>query len=299
MRLLQVSALALGLASLCSFAHEAPDRDSPDRKRDQSVDDYYATSWTQTVTRGGSVMVIVHPHAENHPHDIDQDGVARASSVSPQPCPVSTTSTASMTSGQSIDAPAGSASSSPAPTPPLTIPPPLPSVPTTFETTSSPLGQPAALSPMETTTPYFPTGYPKGPLDSSQTQKCTGGTYDLCVASYDCSRQPYDAVNECHCRNNVREGCWYTCGGYQAPEPEVCPLVPVATRPPNLPGPEEGVSPSTSTAATSTSTRRPETGNQLYDFSLLKRVRLSNPRTRSRRRRFSQAYRAMMRGAAA
>ncbi|KAF3257119.1 hypothetical protein TWF192_001398 [Orbilia oligospora] len=85
MRLLQVAALALGLASSCSFAHEAPDRGSPDRKRDQSVDDYYATSWTETVTRGASVVVIVHPHAQTRPHeeegDDEDDGMVRAISL--------------------------------------------------------------------------------------------------------------------------------------------------------------------------------------------------------------------------
>ncbi|KAK6516444.1 hypothetical protein TWF506_006351 [Arthrobotrys conoides] len=309
MRLLHVAALALGLASSCSFAHEAPDRDSPDRKRDHSVDDYYATSWTETVTRGASVVVIVHPHAQTRPHDDEDDGNARAS-TGPPPQPYFVSSTVSstavvMTSAESIDAPAGSASSSPAPTPQQTAGSPLlpspsppspltPSTACTSQNTSSPSGWPAELepSPIETfpATPYFPAGYPKGPLDSSQNQKCIGGTYDLCVASYNCRKEPYDAVNECHCRNNVKEGCWYTCGGFQAPQPEECPLVPAESRPPGLPGPGEGETTSTSTVATST--RRSDSVNRFYDFGLLKRQTVtsaadesSHDDIRSRRRR--------------
>ncbi|KAK6357414.1 hypothetical protein TWF718_001726 [Orbilia javanica] len=297
MRLLQVAALALGLASSCSFAHEAPDRDSPDRKRDQSTDDYYATSWTETVTRGGSVVVIVHPHAKSHPHD--EDGVARASTGTPQPYFASTISTGPTTSAESIDTPAGSASSSPAPTPKQTAgsppTPPTPPAAATPHTISSPLGSPAEPSPIETfpATPYFPTGYPKGPLDSAQTQICIGGTYERCVASYNCRKEPYDPVNECHCRNNVKEGCWYTCGGYQAPQPEDCPLVPAESRPPGLPGP--------GSPAGAFAPRRPGIGNRLYDFSLLKRDKSIPSQTSSpdnvksqRRRALRSQYRAMI-----
>ncbi|KAF3144390.1 hypothetical protein TWF569_007071 [Orbilia oligospora] len=307
MRLLQVAVLALGLASSCSFAHEAPDRDSPDRKRDQSVDDYYATSWTETVTRGASVVVIVHPHAQTRPHEEeeeDDDGMARASTGPPQqPYSGSAVSMATVTSAGSIHAPAGSASSSPAPTPKQTAgSPPLPSTPsaascsssqttatasptsTSTSTASSPLGWPAEPSPIETfpATPYFPTGYPKGPLDSSQNQECIGGTYDRCVASYNCRKETYDPVNECHCRNNVKEGCWYTCGGFQAPQPEDCPLVPAESRPPGLPGP----------GAEQSTVRRPDAADRLYDYSLLNNPRVgsggsSRGKSRSRTRRSS------------
>ncbi|KAK6362937.1 hypothetical protein TWF730_000388 [Orbilia blumenaviensis] len=295
MRLLHVAALALGLASSCSFAHEALYKDSPDRKRNQSIDDYYATSWTETVTRGASVVVIVHPHAQKHPHY--EDGVAEASTGPPQACPASTvpTNSAGCGSGSSgssssaattVAAPAGLASSSPAPTlqpnakSPSPTPPPLPPPPdaapppqVTVMTISSPLGGPAELSPIETfqSTPYYPEGYPKGPLDSSQNQKCTGGTYKLCVASYNCRKLPYDSLDECHCRNNVRESCWYACGGHMAPEQELCPLVPPAGgRPPGLPGPGEGPP----------VLRRAGQGH--YDFSLLRRVRIRDRDPNSR-----------------
>lgn len=175
MRLSQVAALGLGLASSWSFAREAPDRGSPDRKRDQSKDDYYATSRTETATRGASVVVIVPPHAQTHPHD--EGGVARASTGTPQPYFVSTTSMGgygfcrtelySCRISLILACP---------PTPKRTAgsppPPPTPSVASTLQTISSPSGGLAEPSPIETlpATPYFPTGYPKGPLDSAQNQ---------------------------------------------------------------------------------------------------------------------------------
>ncbi|KAK6536163.1 hypothetical protein TWF281_000409 [Arthrobotrys megalospora] len=257
MRLLQISVLALGLASSRSFAHEAPGRDSPDQKRDQSVDDYYATSWTETATRGPSVVVIVHPHAQTHPHyetGTGRDDVARASTPTPEPCSVSTVSTASATP-HSDDTPAAAelASSSPAPTPqptaaslPLSLPLPVAAAPPpriTMTVLGSPFGSPAEISPMETfdSAPCFPqkTGKPTRPIDSSQVQVCTGGSYAACVASYSCSDEPTDVMG-CYCRNNVREGCNNACGGDEKLQPEECPVLPVGTRPPGLPGPGDG-----------------------------------------------------------
>ncbi|EWC44771.1 hypothetical protein DRE_06409 [Drechslerella stenobrocha 248] len=176
------------------------------------------TSWTETVTRGDTVVVvIVHPHPGTHSH-------GRAGTTT-----ATTTTTITLST---LDAPHTSDGSS---------------VITSFEVvanSSLSSSRLRSISPGESISSLeapivLVTSTEASTVDSSQVQVCTGGTYLDCIASYDCSQQP-SAAMRCYCWNNVRQGCNRACGGVEEVVPEECPMLPVSQRPEGLPDAGEG-----------------------------------------------------------
>ncbi|KAF3930837.1 hypothetical protein ABW19_dt0201897 [Dactylella cylindrospora] len=222
-----------------------------------------STAWTETITRNGSVVVLVHPHKGNYAFvetgqgtGSEEGGVASMSASSESSLALSTTpdiatslrsSSASASSGPlglqsgssstSYNAENNIASSSVQPT---TL-----STPSSSRETSPPstAPQPAPKNSsgdwiygaFESVSSFDLVGLrptalhtsSKFPLDSAEAIGCTGGSYHKCIESYDCHTPESETV-QCYCRNNVRQGCNESCGGNHNPEVEKCPLLPVS-----------------------------------------------------------------------
>ncbi|EPS42262.1 hypothetical protein H072_3773 [Dactylellina haptotyla CBS 200.50] len=259
-------ALLLGVSLLASpsFTQGPIDTPAPDPLErdgcgeDKKDKDNCATAWTETVTQGNNIVVLVHPHADT------RRGTAAAADVS---------------SG-SYEGTGATAAAHTAPTAPTattstsvihsaTISRLLESIAENNESIASEYTANAALaasldsqsnpssakalksSPMETATEIHGNGSTTSssssspfthtptktahPLDSAEIQICTGGSYKNCIAAYPCEKEPTDAM-KCFCRNNVAQGCNDACGGYEKVQPEECPLTPVGEKPSGLPG---------------------------------------------------------------
>ncbi|KAF3916738.1 hypothetical protein ABW20_dc0107069 [Dactylellina cionopaga] len=247
MKLFRLVALAVGFAVTPSFSQQAVGLDL-DQQTGNCNEKECATSYTETITRGNQVQVLVHPHERTSPltpeYGDRTEATKRASSSdirsSSDKSATAVTSTAAPTTPQSLSR--STSSSSPER---IALPTPLPP----HEFSSSP-AETKYSSPVEppitaTTTTFVSTSSPAGavktarPLDSSEIQICTGGTYQDCIANYFCDREPTETMR-CICRNNVAQGCNEACGRFQNVQPEDCPLQPVSEKPSGLPGPGVG-----------------------------------------------------------
>ncbi|KAF3912200.1 hypothetical protein ABW21_db0208712 [Orbilia brochopaga] len=241
------------------------------------------STWQETVSREGSVVIVVHPHSKipMHSHTEYVDVPPVTTGLSPQAADSSGSTTSSFTSTATTTTDSSETTTSPSSgstsiaTESISLLSDLSSESTAQMETSntssfSPSTDSAAISgtafieysisnssllsttstTISTSTatssqPSLSAGIPqqKPPIDSAQEQLCTGGSLETCIAAYDCSNEPTETMR-CYCRNNVVMGCYQACGDNgKELQMEECPDLPVGQPPEGLPGAGDGVQP--------------------------------------------------------
>ncbi|KAK6344111.1 hypothetical protein TWF696_007758 [Orbilia brochopaga] len=232
--------------------------------------------WQETVTREGSVLIIIHPHSIMHSHDhpsvTAHPGTADYPPTVAPSTPVaddtttntdttafpsgtfsttafstiqSTTSTSSISTAIARGSMSSlSNSSSTDTTQTRTDTTSSNDASTTAITSSSSSPPPSATLTATTSALSLPSSSMEipqyiRPIDSSQEQSCTGGSLEACIRSYDCSIEPVE-VMRCYCRNNVAMGCSQACGSDKGLPLEDCPALPAGQPPDGLQGAGDG-----------------------------------------------------------